>query len=665
MAFINKDSIVVIEGKITNIGRQLLAYGSLTFNKFAVGDSEIDYQFLDKYTLFAQDQNVLRPIDSQPNMRYPVLLSNTSTDYLAPIPSVSANERLIRNKGKERGFFSRTLTSAPAVTPVVYTPYHVTTGMAKATTLVSNIGNSTTMTLASITGISVGNMLLVQWFPNSGGNPAPTDADNILAVIPRAWLWYQVLNIVGMTVVVDRPLPHFSGTIAGNVYVYPSLYHQTANFESGLSSPYWDTETLAFGNSFSSNTSDVPVWNLSIVYGKSVAGANSLQGANTYPSSSYEGIRTYLGTVDPSKAIGIVHYTNHSNNNYYGEGFFDDTLVIELPTVMYHNSATAVMGMTLTTDTTKRSLVSNTSTSTNFSLIYRNLLGPDQKVIGKVFNDLKIVVIENTEILAALSYASNRNWTLPQFTQFSISSSSNSPSTDSQIYVTYALNNSTGDLGNGYRNAMICQDWSVGYGTGISGVQFGFSGNDFKFLNSAANGTGFSATDLIILFQIVPPNALVEPDKWVPLNFNAKIGANSATGIPITPAMLSQQTWFISGADLTSATTAAQSGNAFYKIDYLSNTATPAVTFGSEQLFFGNLKTDIKAVTFATTFRFQLNVGGYDKSTNPTWNPTLPVYITEVGIYDNNDKLVVSGKLNFPLRKDSDEVVLISLDMDF
>ena len=685
MAFINKNSLVLIEGKLTNIGRQLLAYGNLTFNKFAVGDSEIDYQFLEKYSLSAYNQNILRPVDSQPNMRYPVLLSNTSTEYLASIPSVTANERLVKNKAKERGFFSRTPTSNPGVTPVVYTPYRVDTSLTVATTTINSIASTNSFSVTTATGIGAGSMLLIQWFPNDNSNPAPTAADNVEGASPRAWLWYKAVSVSGSTIVVDRKLPDFSGSLTGNVYVYPSLNGnaQISTYENGVTSPYWDTETLAFQNPSSSNTSDVPVWNFSIIYGDSVDGSRPLQRAGSYPTVTYEGLRSYLGITNPAQAIGILHYTNHSNNNYYGEGFFGNSLVLELPTVMYHNSATAVMGMTLTTENTKRSLVSSTSTSTNFSLTYYNLLGPDQKVVGKVFTDLKIVSIEDNELLAALSYASNRNWTLPAFNQFSISAASNNSesrfisteqpegrlirtpteNTDSLIYVTYALGNPEG-TGNGYHNSMICQDYKIARGTGISGIQFSFRETDFKFLNTAASGLGFNATKFTILYQIVAPDAALEHDKWVPLDFNTQIGVTAANA-PVTAAILAQRTWAVTEAEMTAAKTAAQANDAYYKMDFLNTTTAPALTFGSEQLFFGNVKTDIKAVAFATTFRFQLDVGRYDKSTNPTWNPTLPVQITEVGIYDNNNNLVVSGKLNYPLRKDSDEIVLISLDMDF
>lgn len=685
MAFINKDSLVLIEGKITNIGRQQLAYGTLSFNKFAVGDSEIDYQFSEKYSLQSVNQQVLRPVDSQPNIRYPILTSNTSTEYLAPIPIIIANERQIRNKANERGFFTRTVISAPNVTPIVYSPYAVNTNLTSGTTHIDAIVDTLNITIDNPTGIVAGSMVMIQWFTNTATNTNATDADNIGATNPSAWLWYMAVDIEGKRLTLDRAIPKTQGSLAGNVYVYPPLGQQITHFENGVTNPFWDNETLTFNNPASTNTSDVPVWNLSIVYGDSVIGATPLLRAGYYPSAAYEGFRNYTGVTNVSKPLGILHYTNHSNNNYYGEGFFNNTLVIELPTVMYHNSVSAYLGLTLTTDSVKKSLISETSTSTNFSLIYYDLIGPDLKVVGKVFSDLKVVTIEDSEILAVMSHVSNRNWTLPAFNQFSINATSNnqdSPNTnpnstfmeaipnnigvanaDSTIYVTYKLSNDSADSGlNGYRNSMICQNYRIAKGAGISGIQLSFSGPDFKFLKTPSDGHGYSATDLTILFQIVGPNQTLEYDKWVPMAFNSHIGTDGIA--PITAAMLSQKIWSISADEIKSAQTNALTNNAYYKISYL-NTEHPALNFGSEELFFGNVKTDIKALAFATTFRFQLDVGSYDKSTNPTWNPTLPIYITEVGIYDNNNYLVVSGKLNYPIKKGSDEIVLISLDMDF
>ena len=40
----------------------------------------------------------------------------------------------------------------------------------------------------------------------------------------------------------------------------------------------------------------------------------------------------------------------------------------------------------------------------------------DGNIVGKVFNDLKVFVIEDQELLFAMSYKANRSWTLPEFT---------------------------------------------------------------------------------------------------------------------------------------------------------------------------------------------------------------------------------------------------------
>jgi hypothetical protein len=46
MSFIQKSESVVINSKLTNIGRLLLSNGTLTFKKLEFGDSEIDYTLI-------------------------------------------------------------------------------------------------------------------------------------------------------------------------------------------------------------------------------------------------------------------------------------------------------------------------------------------------------------------------------------------------------------------------------------------------------------------------------------------------------------------------------------------------------------------------------------------------------------------------------------------
>jgi len=49
------------------------------------------------------------------------------------------------------------------------------------------------------------------------------------------------------------------------------------------------------------------------------------------------------------------------------------------------------------------------------NLYYYDLADSQGFVVGKVFPDLKIFVIEDQELLFAMSYKSNRSWTLPDY----------------------------------------------------------------------------------------------------------------------------------------------------------------------------------------------------------------------------------------------------------
>jgi hypothetical protein len=60
-----------------------------------------------------------------------------------------------------------------------------------------------------------------------------------------------------------------------------------------------------------------------------------------------------------------------------------------------------------------------------------------------------------------------------------------------------------------------------------------------------------------------------------------------------------------------------------------------------------------------------LPLNEFNNSNNPTWQPNTPVYITEVGLYDDDGNLLAIGKLNFPVDKDSTKYRTLQLKLDF
>ena len=79
---------------------------------------------------------------------------------------------------------------------------------------------------------------------------------------------------------------------------------------------------------------------------------------------------------------------------------------------MWHKNITPKLGLTLTP---KNGLKLLTGDTKSLNINYYDLCDNWDNVVGKVFPDLKIFVIEDQELLFALSYKSNRSWTLPNF----------------------------------------------------------------------------------------------------------------------------------------------------------------------------------------------------------------------------------------------------------
>ena len=74
MAFIERKNPIVLNIKLTSKGRELLSSGTLDFKYYAIGDSEIDYEFNKaiveggdtEYTAF--NSTILRAADKSPNL---------------------------------------------------------------------------------------------------------------------------------------------------------------------------------------------------------------------------------------------------------------------------------------------------------------------------------------------------------------------------------------------------------------------------------------------------------------------------------------------------------------------------------------------------------------------------------------------------------------------
>ena len=524
------------------------------------------------------------------------------------------------------------------------------------------------------------------------------------------------------TLTLDRSLPDYSSiAVNGNMaraLIYPS--GMTQLYDTITPAPYWQTDTLNFESPCDiTNRENTVIWNMNIPWSVNPAGLFSSQyeSYNSYGSVSYLGTKEYLGyqtesaqtdtslvyyynsfdeqvvvTPKEQKAIGIIHYTNQDIDNVYGEKFStvpydpqnpnDDIglarhFKLTLPTLMWHKSSGSSIGETFYIDPAGYDLckpyyIKSTENidMNDPGIRYFHLwdTNPDSNGnlnrVGKVFPDQEIVIIDDEEIIAAMSYKANRNWTLtaPKLSLITPNTcitgqdSTGILSNDIQrMWITYRLDST------GFTDSLHCNYYSLiqGPSTGCTiesqnvAVRFG---NEFPFLSEGAL-SGYSANSFKILCQIVSGNTQPSPTAWKEIDFTSEISGTSVNGY-LTVSGLTGNTFQITNTLYSSAPTY----NLANYIDIPENGYPEILNFGDEYYFYGNLETDITATIYEMRYLINLGRNQFTNTSNPTWLSGTTSYVTEIGLYDSNYDLIVISKLQSPELRQGIQQYVVKLD---
>lgn len=239
------------------------------------------------------------------------------------------------------------------------------------------------------------------------------------------------------------------------------------------------------------------------------------------------------------------------------------------------------------------------------------------------------------------------------------------------IFLTYQLEDAPASLSNnyGYSNTIHCAYLQKITTDNLNNKTLGLLFkriDDFPFLadENSINGTGFTATKINALVQIVEgisdsENTITpSSSEWYKVDITNQI-ENHTIGTVISKNKLVKTKFFIDLKFL----------NDKYNLDYLNytkkGTILKTMLFGEETIFFGNVTTDIKATLYTTDIPIVLPLNNYNSTTNPTWDGSKTIGITEIGIYDDNNNLVAIGKINKPIKKDSTIARTIAFQLDF
>lgn len=705
MSYIIKSTSPFVSIKLTQTGREQLAQGKLNFSYYAIGDSEINYNResivdanLSNPTLSASSF-VLRPVDREPKIKS--FITKSDNEPFQPIDGSVLNvvKAIVNNAADERGFFNRVGSTFTTLTSNTYTTY------------VTNIPNSSftggTSFAIPTSSINVGDVLLLKLANDKIGNIINNENARAL---PN--LWFKVQNVGSGYVTLDRNLPNtLTQSATSQVFIYRGgeVYNSIA---TGSTIAYWDSGTLSFDSANNVTCHDMPVWNSNSVWCESLAGMSG----GTYEDYTKFGSYQYLGDKNPfmeyvcqstattlsfncngpgisypddvTKSISIIHYTNNTISNLYGEFFYTDTasgkyLNLYLPDLMYHRRfATTGSGTSM-----GMNFVATGSTKFigNSDLEYIELFEDSTLIssattamaVGRIFPQLKMVVIHDDEIVSATSYKGNRNWTLPELSA-SLQSPSGGTSTgvldiNDTMYLTYSLeNNGT----TGLTSSLSCQKYVkiTNNTSSPKDVTFRMIETDLlpymRKLESGYDGYGFYAHEFKLVYQIVQdPTDRPDPSAWKAYDFTST-AITGGVGQSIDPKLLEGQVPMTSGFVLDKLKdNVAPIFDLTQLLNMPLNSTPDILQFGDEKFFYGNLTTYIGATIYKTIFDIRIDSNTFNSTSNVTRSKnsaTNPpnIKITEVGIYDTDKNLVCIGKVSSPIAI-KNNTIMLELSMDF
>lgn len=677
---------------MTNEGRKLLSLGLLNFDSFRLGDSEIDYRTLgNQYDISLE--NIIRAKAENPDIKTALIPTPNATNTYLTIPQLSP---VILNNlitAPNTGFFNYT-----GGTFIEYTAY--------TDTVCHILQDDTIIILSGVTG---GTLISVSQAPTYGSNTYEPKIGDLMMVKmsndelsvtqnksvvelnnPVPYLWYKVQNVYGslssnnLQVEIDRNFASFSN-YAGSNHCWTTFYP----LGTGLTSNYLFSE----GGFFSGGC----VWNLNNVWSYPMIGVDpaNYENFDSYGSENYIGSKEYFGyttetgvsgsTYDPlgacnlKPAVSIIHYSNkdtctNQTELKYGQKFYLDLTIPEtpkvvIPTLMWHkDDGTSIGHVFIGSGSTQYvTLSGNTvytpasvSTEMEKNIYYTPLVDTYGNRVGRIFPELQMFTVDDQELVAALSYKANRNWTLPTMETSTVSNNDGIIDATNILYLTYLLASTSG-----YTSGLHCQNFVC-----VSTLESNCAPTlkqtvdvqlpaEFPFM-SVTGGTGWYADKFYILAQKKQYGTYPDPAQWVLMDFTSDI-VNHTVGNRIDPVNLQSTTFNITNSKYVSGTT--YNLNDFITIPQTAE--TERLQFGDERFFFGNIEATGVTTKYRTKFVFNVPPTYFNASNNPTWpNSQQRIHISEVGVYDANKNLVAVGKLNTPIEKVPNTTIIIEVAFD-
>jgi hypothetical protein len=731
MGYIIKNNEGLIITRLTDVGRRKIAEGNFNIKYFQVGDSEVNYNTLlpaynqsNSYILeppFNGQNNAGVPQSTKNDVKYPYYLYGTS-GITYGIPQNLTDIESVFNTATPLGFFSSNTIDE------CYNPYYssdwVTNSFYKVN--LSNFDGISQITLVNdpnclyrVNGTIAAGEYAILWVQPDPNYPSSCGCFDSRYPV----LFYKILNVNGTTITLDRPLPDLQNLD------YPSGFAKLFIIPSGMTGydvptpiNYWSEDVINYESICTPNTGFVDVWNMNIVWSENPIGLNSAiyKSFQNFASNGYMGTKEYLGymssngqvfqstsgntiytattdtfyynsagekiMIEPEEqqVISIIHYTNNSIINFYGEKFADEQYVsgaigegrnfkLSMPWIMWHkDESTNTKGLNLYIDPpgfdeydlmTPHYIQSTKSPSMNTPGIrYYHLWDTNPTTdgipnrVGKVFPDDKMIIIDDPELVAALSHASNRNFTIPA-PKLSVVQADNSTGggiifPGGTLYVSYLFEGPWNVMNCNYISkisapSVECFGSNVGFDVNVS------FGNEFPFINTES-GIGYSFSRFYVLFK-------EEGGSWRKIDFTQYLIDNeyyNSLNNSINVQGLVNLSFKIT-LDESEDNSLPYNLNEYLSLPTISN--TNKMGFGDEYVFYGRLETDITATIYTMRYLINLPQNQLINTSNPSYS-SGDKFMSEIGLYDENKNLLVLSKLQSPVKREGIQQIAVKLD---
>lgn len=673
MGFLPPESQTFINVKLTDAGRRMLSLGRLRFNSAVISDREIDYDInrttsgIIPYEI--TNNRVLAPVSDYPNID-PVNLDGTS-----PIP---LSNQIIQSFKQFATAQTATVGMFSGFTNNWKLNLDTQHYLGKSTNVTAGFGTDTITVAAPTYTVKSGDTLFIPWIDDN--YPVSTAINSTTGLIssgnPFNGLFYVVYSALPANqIILDRPTPDVLGGMTYPVFYYPNNAIETT-----------------FGSGYTQLTQ---MWNMNITRPYDVAGTDltidGISGFSSYGSIQYAGSKLYLGFDESYPAIGILHYTNKFSGLTYGEQLIEKSIIINMPTIMWHgfpanNGEGTEYGLTLY-DSYGNTFYDGLARTTYREL--RDGLQSTNKVVGRVYHKLQIFVITDQDLLMALSYKGNRSYTLPE-PILNLVTNPKPPLTNNDVqglcqsgktyFVTYLVESDVGLNGTsyGFTNPIHCGhikkiDGNVDINGNPQYLSIQFPTNSFPYMRNdnalTQSGTGWNAQRVKILVNEQESTydykeGNVPADQWYVLSGQGIYDCTltNPTTNTIDPVLLNSYQFIVSREDYNSGQI-----NGNYVMWSGHTYRQNVLNFGSEAFFFGSIDAQVLTTKYKTVISVVAANYQYNQSVNETFDPLTDnyTYITEVAILDDSNNTVAVGKPTYPLKKADSRYLAIQLIIDF